>query len=216
MPADRDPATLTALLQRASEGHREAFDQLLPVVYDELKVLARHRLRFERPGHTLNTTALVHETYLKLIQQDRVQWQSRAHFFAVAAQAMRRILVDYARARKADRRGGGAPLLSVDALGDVAAGLFTEQSAADLLTLNGALDDLGRFDRRAARVVECRFFGGLAHSEIALILGVSEITVRRSWTSARAWLRRELGDEVSQRSRAFLAPPGNTGDGDGT
>jgi RNA polymerase sigma factor (TIGR02999 family) len=203
-----EPASLTELLRQASGGHQDALDRLLPAVYQELKAVAHDRLRLERGGHTLNTTALVHETYLKLIQQDRVEWRSRAHFFAVAAQAMRRVLIDYARVRKAERRGGGAPHVPVEAVADHAGDLFTEQSAADLLTLNDALDELGGFDPRGARVVECRFFGGLGHDEIAAILGVSEVTVRRSWTTARAWLREKLGADVARRSRELLSVAG--------
>lgn len=207
MPAERDPGSLTDLLRQASRGNRAALDRLLPAVYDELKAMAHGRLRMERDGHTLNTTALVHEAYLKLIQQERVEWQSRAHFFAVAAQAMRRVLIDYARARGAERRGGDAAHVSLDEERDAAGDVFTEQSAADLLTLNGALDDLAVFDARAAHIVEWRFFGGLGHDEIATILGVSEVTVRRSWTSARAWLREKLGPDVARRSADLLAAP---------
>lgn len=193
---DRD--SITELLRQSSGGNRIALDRLLPVVYEELKVMARNRLRAERDNHTLGTTALVHETYLRLIRQDQVEWQSRAHFFAIGAQAMRRVLVDYARARKTARRGGRDRQISVDALEDVAAELLSAKAAQEVLALNDALDDLARFDERGARVVEYRFFGGLKHGEIATILGTSEVTVRRSWTSARAWLRRELGPEVPE------------------
>jgi RNA polymerase sigma factor (TIGR02999 family) len=213
MAVDRDPGTLTDLLHRASAGSRDALDALLPAVYDELKAVAHRKLRLERDGHTLNTTALVHEVYLKLVRQDRVTWQSRAHFLAVAAQAMRRVLIDYARVRAAEPRGGGAPHVALDGVAGQAADLFTEQSAADLLSLDGALEELASFDPRAARVVEGRFFGGLGHKEIAAVLGVSEVTIRRSWTAARAWLRRKLGDDVARRSGQMLTVGGHGGAG---
>lgn len=158
--------------------------------------MARNRLRAERDSHTLNTTALVHETYLKLIRQERIEWQSRAHFFAIGAQAMRRVLVDHARARNADRRGGRDVHVPVDVAEGETPELLTDRQAADVLALNDALDGLERFDERAARVVEYRFFGGLKYEEIGSILGVSAVTARRAWTGARAWLRRELGPDV--------------------
>jgi len=204
------PESLTELLRESSGGNREAFDRLLPVVYQELKAMAHNRLRSERGGHTLDTTALVHETYLKLAQQDRIEWQSRSHFFAVGSQAMRRVLVDYARARNAARRGGTERHLSLDVVEKEAAELLSERTAADLLALDEALDDLSRFDERAATVVEYRFFGGLTHDEIAHLLGVSTITVRRAWTSARAWLRRELGTEPT-RPILVIAEAGRDG-----
>ena len=163
------------------------------MVYAELKAMAHNRLRSEPGGHTLQTTALVHETYLKLIRQDRVEWSGRSHFFAVGAQAMRRVLVDYARARNALRRGGAEAHVSLEVAGEEMADFLSDRAAHEVLALHEALADLERFDERAARVVEYRFFGGLKNDEIATILGVSEVTVRRSWTSARAWLRRELG-----------------------
>lgn len=184
---------LTALLRRASEGNREAFDALLPHVYDELKSVAHRRLAAERDGHTLDTTALVHETYFKLVEQDRVEWQSRAHFFAIAARAMRRVLIDYARKRNAERRGGEAEKVSLDEAPRIPAPeAVGEDDALDLIALDDALDRLEDFNARGAEVVLYRFFGGLTHRETAEVLGVSEITVRRAWTAARAWLRREL------------------------
>lgn len=184
---------LTALLRRASEGNRAAFDALLPHVYDELKSVAHRRLAAERQGHTLNTTALVHETYFKLVEQNRVQWQSRAHFFAIAARAMRRILIDYARKRNAERRGGGAEKVSLEEVPRIPApGGVGEEETLDLIALDDALDRLEEFNARGAEVVLYRYFGGLTHRETAEVLGVSEITVRRAWTAARAWLRREL------------------------
>jgi len=154
--------------------------------------MAHNRLRAERESHTLNTTALVHETYLRLVKQDRIEWQSREHFFAIGARAMRRVLVDYARARNTDRRGGREPHVPLD-IADDAGYLLSSETATEVLALDEALEELATFDERAAKVVEYRFFGGLKHGEIAGLLGVSEVTVRRSWTSARAWLRRELG-----------------------
>lgn len=193
MPGTPDQDSVTDLLRRSSSGDRAALDGLFPVVYGELKKIARNRMRAERSDHTLGTTALVHETYLKLVRHERVEWQSRAHFFAVGAQAMRRVLVDYARARNAARRGGREPHVSVEVVEDEVADLLSERAANEVLALDDAMVELGRFDERAAKVVEYRFFGGLKHAEIAELLGVSEVTVRRSWTSARAWLRRELG-----------------------
>lgn len=192
-PTSGQREDVTALLRRASRGEREALDRLFPLLYDELKSVAHRRLEAERDGHTLNTTALVHETYFKLVQQERVEWQSRAHFFAIAARAMRRILVDHARKRNADRRGGGATKVSLDGQGRVPApGAMGEDDLADLIVLDDALDRLADFNSRGADVVLYRFFGGLTHRETAEVLGVSEVTVRRAWTAARAWLRGEL------------------------
>lgn len=195
---------VTLLLRQASRGDKEAFDRLLPRVYEELKRLARAKLRAERQGLTLDTTALVHEAYLKLIDQTKVEWQSRSHFFAVASQAMRRILIDYARTRKRVKRGEGAPHVSLDAADVEPSGvpLFGAEQAGELIALDEALSRLARFNRRGADVVQYRFFGGLGHREIAEVLGVSEITVRRSWTVAKSWLRRELQTEASGAPRA--------------
>ena len=184
------PAPVTRLLQDASHGNREAFDRLLPMVYDELRRVAQNQMSRERPGHTLSATALVHEAYVKLVGQERVEWTGRAHFFAVASQAMRRVLVNYAEARNAKKRGEGAAHVPFDEV----AGTLSAEQAADILDLNDALRRLADFNERGARVVECRFFGGMSHPEIAEVLGVSEPTVRRAWAAARAWLRRELGE----------------------
>lgn len=168
-------------------------ESLVVAAYDELKRLAHEKLRYERDGHTLNTTALVHEAYLKLSQQTRVTWRSRTHFLAVASQAMRRVLVDYARQRGATKRGGGEPPLRLELLAaDQPAAAPDRGDAVDLLALDDALDRLAQFNDRGARVVEYRFFGGLSHQEIAELLGISEISARRVWTMAKAWLRREL------------------------
>ena len=169
------------------------------MVYDELKGMARGKLRLEREGHTLNTTALVHEAYLKLVNQDRVEWQSRSHFFAVAAQAMRRILVDYAKMRNAARRGGGAAHVPLDAASEPGPSdeSLSDAQALELIDLDEAIQRLAEFNPRGADVVLYRFFGGLSYGEIADVLGVSEITARRAWTAAKAWLSRELGDGFS-------------------
>jgi RNA polymerase sigma factor (TIGR02999 family) len=167
-------------------------DRLSALLYDDLQQLAHNKLRREQVGHTLDTVALAHEAYLKLADHTRVEWQSRGHFLAVAAVSMRRILLDHAKARKAVRRGGGeahSVTLELDSLPGPEAGV----EAVDLLELEGALDRLGAFNPRGARVVEYRFFGGMTHEEIAEVLGVSVPTVRRSWAVARAWLASELG-----------------------
>lgn len=197
-PADDAPgeSPVTRLLHDASHGNRQAFDELLPLVYDELRRVAQNQMSRERDDHTLSATALVHEAYVKLVAQDRVAWAGRSHFFAIAAQAMRRVLVTYAEARRAAKRGGGVRPLSLDdpaRLPPEAAGLTATQ-AEDVLDLDDALHRLAEFNPRGAQVVEYRFFGGLAHGDIAEVLGVSEVTVRRAWTAARAWLRRELGE----------------------
>jgi RNA polymerase sigma factor (TIGR02999 family) len=200
MPGDESRSgTVTRLLNDVGAGSARAVDELLPLVYDELKALAAGKLRAERDDHTLNTTALVHEAYLKLVDQTRVEWQSRAHFFAVAAQAMRRILINYASMRNADKRGGGAALLSLDE----ASAVVSEREADELVALDTALDELTTFNDRGARVVTYRFFGGMTYDEIADVLGVSPITARRSWDSARAWLRRRLRDDFPDGPRGF-------------
>jgi RNA polymerase sigma-70 factor, ECF subfamily len=182
-----DPnADVTALLVRWSNGEDVARDQLIEVVYRELHRLARGYLQRERRGHSLAPTGLVHEAYLRLVDQHAVQWQSRAHFFAIAAHVMRRVLVDHARAHGAAKRGGGAvvPLEDVDAA--------TAAPEVDLLALDSALDKLGALDPRQKQIVELRFFGGLTVEETAAVLDVAAITVKRDWALARAWLFREL------------------------
>ena len=188
-PSDSD-APVTRLLHDASHGNREAFDRLLPLVYDELRRVAQNQMSRERPDHTLSATALVHEAYVKLVGQERVEWTGRSHFFAVASQAMRRVLVTYAEARRARKRGGGASHVPLDAVAEV----LTTAQAEDLLELDQALTRLEAFNERGARVVEYRFFGGLSHPEVAEVMGLSEPTIRRAWAAARAWLRRELGE----------------------
>jgi RNA polymerase sigma factor (TIGR02999 family) len=178
---------VTGLLVAWSNGEQAARDHLIDAVYGELRLLARGYLRRERTDHSLSPTALVHEAYLKLIDQRRVQWQSRAHFFAIAAHLMRRILVDHARAHGAVKRGAGmkAPLQDVT--------LGTNPYDVDVLALDAALDRLAAIDERQSRLVELRFFGGLTVEETAAALDVSPVTVKRDWALARAWLYRELG-----------------------
>jgi RNA polymerase sigma factor (TIGR02999 family) len=190
------PDAITRLLQQAEAGERDsAFAALLPLVYDELKVLARGRLREEREGHTLSATALVHEAYLRLVHQKEVSWQSRAHFYAVASQAMRRVLVDYARRRRADKRGGAGGQVSLESL---TTGLqaVSNDRLDEVVAIDDLLHRMDGHDPRAAAVVQYRVFGGLRHGEIAEVLGVSEVTVRRSWAFAKLWLRRELQAEA--------------------
>ena len=162
-------------------------DRLMPLVYDELRRLAQSYLRSERPGHTLQGTALVHEAYLRLIDQKQVEWKNRAHFFAMASQMIRRILVDHARGHKAAKRGAGAPKLSLDeAIG------VQEGRELDLIGLDDALTGLAKMDPEQSRIIELRFFGGLSIEETAAVVGVSPATVNREWAAARAWLFREM------------------------
>jgi RNA polymerase sigma factor (TIGR02999 family) len=170
-----------------SGGNRTVVDELAPLLYRELKRIAAAQLRRERPGHTLQVTALVHEAYLKLVDQRHVNWQNRAHFFGVAAQAMRRILLDYAKGRARGKRGGGVPQTSLDE-----ALVVSHDRAFELVEIDEALRHLEAFDPRQAKVVELRFFGGLSVEETAEALGVSEPTVKREWAMAKAWLHREL------------------------
>jgi RNA polymerase sigma factor (TIGR02999 family) len=193
-PISSEPSEqLTELLREASGGNVDALNRLFPVVYEELKQLARARMRAEREGHTLSATALVHEAYLKLVDQSRVEWRNRAHFFAVASRAMRRILMNHARERRAAKRGGGA--LQVE-LEDVNLALADEQ-LDDLIALDEAIDRLREFNPRGADVVVYRFFGGLSHDEIAEVVGLSAISVRRAWSAARTWLHKELRQAVT-------------------
>lgn len=177
---------VTQLLEAWSGGDRSAFDRLLPIVYGELRRIAARARRRELPGQTLQTTALVHEAYLRLIDQGRASFASRAQFFSVAAQAMRRILVDQARRRSAEKRGGGRPL-QLDEEFDVAMA-----ADAEVLAVDAAMQALEAVDADLARLVELRFFGGLTVEETATALGVSPATIGREWTAARAWLHREL------------------------
>jgi RNA polymerase sigma factor (TIGR02999 family) len=171
-------------------GRREALDELVPLVYGELREIARQKLRYERSGHTLTSTALVHEAYLKLVQLDRIQWESRAHFLAIAANAMRKVLVDHARRRKRAKRGGIVPHVTLHEVADLSV-----KEADRILDLDDALDKLAALNPRHARIVECRFFGGLTIEETATALGVSPATVKRDWTLLYVWLQRELERE---------------------
>jgi RNA polymerase sigma factor (TIGR02999 family) len=186
------PPNLTELLVRSRQGSREALDELMPVVYRELQALARRYLSRERPGHTLQATALVHEAYVKLIDQRHVEWQNRAHFFGVAAQLMRRLLVDHARRRNRAKRGSGGTRITL-----------TEGLAAaaevdiDAIALDDALTSLERLDARKGRIVELRFFGGLTVEETAEVMGTSAATVKREWQFAKAWLSRQIKGEGS-------------------
>jgi RNA polymerase sigma-70 factor, ECF subfamily len=179
---------ITKLLITLKDGDRaSAAAKLMPLVYDEFRALAARHLRRERADHTLQPTALVHEAYLRLIDQTRVDWQGRTHFFAVGAQAIRRILVDHARQRKRQKRGGGAGRVVLDE--SVA---LAPQRAEEILALDEALSRLGQLDSRQAQVVEMRFFAGMSVDEVAGVLGVSKRTIEGDWTMARAWLMREL------------------------
>ncbi len=183
-----DGTDVTQLLNRLAAGGGIGADKLLPLVYDELRRLAATHLQNQRPDHTLQATALVHEAYLRLVDQTRVEWQSRAHFFAVAALAIRRILVDHARARDCQKRGGQHQKLSIDAAPTISA----EAPGSDLLALDEVLERFSHVHPDKARVVEMRFFGGLTTAETAAVLGVTTRTVERYWEFARAWLYRAL------------------------
>ena len=181
------PSKLTLELKAWGRGDVEARERIIPVVYEELRRLARRYMRDEGPGRTLQTTALVNEAYLRLIDIENVNWQDRTHFFAVSARIMRRILVDSARARKAGKRGGGAPHISLEQAPEV-----STQRAEELIALDEALDKLSEVDARKAQVVELRFFSGLSVEETAAALDVSSRSVVRDWNLAKAWLMREL------------------------
>ncbi len=181
---------ILAELSRDTPDPKISPEQLLPLVYDALRGIARSQLRRERADHTLQSAELVHEAYERLADQSRVNWRGRTHFFAVAAQVMRRLLVDHARQRARRKRGGGLQRIT---LGDVAAG--SDLDLEELLALDRALKKLAALHEREARVVELRYFGGLTTREVASVVGVTERTVRRDWTFARAWLKRELSQE---------------------
>jgi len=192
--ADSGP---TELLRAWSHGDASALDRLMPLVYDELHRLARRYMRQERPNHTLQATSLVNEAYLRLIDVNRVEWRNRAHFLALAAQMMRRILVEFARNRQRQKRGGGAIHVSLDDVQEV-----PDLKEPDFVALNDALSALATFDARMGQVVELRFFGGLTVEETADVLNVSPETVMRDWKTAKAWLLREIrrGDHTAARS----------------
>ena len=179
---------ITKLLKDWSEGNQTAWDKLMPLVYDELRRQASRYLRNERSGHTLQTTALIHEAYLKLLGNNQIEWQNRNHFFALASTAMRRILVDYARERHREKRGGLAENLPLDEALQISA----NEKSVDLIALDEALNRLAKLDARQAQVVELRYFSGLSNDETAEVLGVSNATVRLDWNLAKAWLKQEI------------------------
>jgi RNA polymerase sigma-70 factor, ECF subfamily len=187
------PNEITERLIAWGAGDRAALDRLLPAVYQELRRMAGNYLRQENPGHTLQPTALVHEAWLRLIDQTRVDWRNRAQFFGVAARMMRRILVDHAKAKHREKRGGDAVKLSLDELINL-----SQERTADLIALNDALDELTRIDERKGRVVELRFFGGFSVEEAAQILEVSPDTVMRDWKMAKAWLYQQIRRETGK------------------
>jgi RNA polymerase sigma-70 factor, ECF subfamily len=191
---DAECSETTQLLRAWASGDRDALEQLTPRVYDELRRIAGHFMQDERPGRTIQTTALVHEAYLKLIDVTNVDWQHRAHFFAISAQIMRRILLDRARRRVAAKRGGVAPRVNLDEVPDIGSG-----RARELIVLDDALNALSKVDPRKARVIELRFFAGLSVEETAEVLKVSSDTVKRDWRLARAWLLAELGDPQNEK-----------------
>jgi len=194
-PGEADQNEISTLLRAWSDGDQSALKRLTPIVYGELHRLARRYMKQERPGHSLQTTALVNEAYIRLVDYRRMEWQNRAHFFAVSAQLMRRILVEHARRHNA-KRGGGVQHVSLEEAAVVGGG-----RNADLVALDDALNALARFDARKVQVVEMRFFGGLSVEETAEVLKVSPVTVMRDWNTAKAWLYRELTGSTGDGSR---------------
>ena len=182
-------SNVTQMLHDWSHGDREVLDKLVPVVYEELRRQAARYLKRERPGHTLQTTALIHEAYIRLIDQKNVHWQNRAHFYAISAKLMRRILVDHARSRQAAKRGGSDIKLPLEE-----AMIASEGREVDLVALDEALERLAAIDPQQSRVVELKFFSGMSVEETAEVLGVSTRTVKRDWNVAKAWLRREISE----------------------
>ena len=182
-----DSTEINLLLDQYRDGHPEAFEKLMALVYGDLRKLAAWQLQSERADHTLQPTALVHETYLKLAAQNPIEWHNKAHFFALAAQVMRHILVDYARSHQREKRGGGQTKIGLEDIFNLCA-----SSEPELIALDEALKTLAEKDPRKSRIVELRYFGGLGIEETAEVLGVSATTVRREWTMAKAWLRREM------------------------
>ena len=198
MASDSD--NVTRLLIEWGDGNQQALEALVPLIYKELRNLAHNFLYRERPGHTLQTTALVHEAYLKLIDQNDARWQNRAHFFAIAAQAMRRILIDSARKHAAAKRGGPQAELSLDEVADIAL-----EPDINLLKLDEALIELAKIDSRQSRIVELRYFGGLTIEETAEVISVSPATVKREWMMARAWLHQEITERELDQTPADSA-----------
>lgn len=184
-----DTGAITRLLQAHHQGDRDAFDRLVPLVYERMRRIARAQMARHTPGHTLSPTGLVHEAYVQLAAETGVDWQDRSHFYAICARAMRRILVDYARRRQATKRGGATPHITLD--DDI---VGAETPAEIVLAVDQAVERLAAFNPRLAQIVECRSFGGMTEEETASALGTSLRTVQREWNEAKAWLRRELGD----------------------
>jgi len=183
---------VTELLIRWGDGNKAALDELMPLVYNELRKLARSYARGERPDHTLNATALVNEAYIRLAGQRSTQWQNRAHFYGIAAQLMRRVLIDHARRKRSDKRGGGeVPIAFEDSMG-------APRQPSELLALDDALKSFAAIDERGARIVELRQFGGLSIDEVAEVMHISPATVKREWTAAKAWLKREIEGGVPE------------------
>jgi RNA polymerase sigma factor (TIGR02999 family) len=180
----------TQFIEQVSQGNREAADQILPIVYDELKQLAAHYMKSETPGHSLQPTALVHEAFLRLVDQDQVSYQGQTHFFALGAQAMRRILVDHARSRGRQRRGGDRHSVAFDE-----ETVFSRTREEDILVIDDLLQRLAELDSRQAQIVELRFFGGLKVDDVAEALDLSKRTIEAEWTMARAWLRSQLSED---------------------
>lgn len=187
----RSKEAITQLLQSTQAGDKEAVNQLFPLVYDEMQSVAHEKLKFERNGHTLDTTALVHETYFKLIKHEEVEWQSRAHFLAIAALSMKRILINYAEKKKAIKRGGKFSRVEMKEI-EKKMETMDDTMADEILALNDALKKMEEFNERGSRVVEYHFFGGLTWKEISEVMGIAPITVRRAWNTSKLWLRREM------------------------
>jgi len=188
-------ADVTLLLHQARDGDEAAMDRLVPLIYDELRTMARSKLRYERADHTLGTTGLVHEAYLKLAGSTHIDWQNRTHFFALASRSMRRILINYAEQRRTLKRGGGEQPLRLDDP-DNALHALSDETLDHVLALDEALTRLAAFNPRGAQVVEYRYFVGLTYDEMADVMQLSSATVRRAWDAARSWLRRELATDV--------------------
>lgn len=186
--ADEKTPPITALLQKWRHGEQDAFDEVIQYVYNDLRRRAIAYMRNERAGHSLQPTGLVHEAFIKLVDKQAIDWQDRDHFFAIAAQAMRRILVDRARTKHRDKRGGGVNDLPLDAAQNVS----IDRGRIDLVALDEALTALASFDERQARIVELKYFGGMSLDETAELLGISAATVKRDWQIARAWLRQQM------------------------
>jgi RNA polymerase sigma-70 factor (ECF subfamily) len=191
--------SITQLLIEWRDGDETALNRLVPLVYEELRRLAHHYMRRERPGHTLQTTALVNEVYLRLVDHKGMRWQNRAHFYAVAAQAMRRILVDHARSRNYLKRGGNVKMIRLEEAATV-----VQKQAADLVALDDALSELAAIDPRKSQIVEMRYFGGMSVEETAEVLGVSPVTVMRDWSTAKAWLLRAMSPDARAKEKPLI------------